>query len=330
MSFDRELEVAIKAVRAAARVCRGVQQNPLAMESMQKQDESPVTVADFASQAIICRRLAEAFPDDPVVAEEGVAELRKAQRGGLSKAIARALSPEFGAEKPTPSDVLDWIDHGAGSGSSPRFWTLDPIDGTRGFLRDAQYAIALALIEEGFVVAAVLACPKLPVGQGGAGTGALFAARRGQGAHACALWDEDAQRGAALQVDAVGDPAAARFCESAFAGHSNQKQAAEIAARLGITRPPLRLDSQCKYAAVARGDASIYLRLPTKSRYREKIWDHAAGMMLVEEAGGRVSDTEGRALDFRCGRELDANRGIVASSGPLHERVLEALRQTRA
>ena len=65
---------------------------------------------------------------------------------------------------------------------------------------------------------------------------------------------------------------------------------------LGITAEPLRLDSQAKYAVVARGDASIYLRLP-HGGYRENVWDHAAGWLIVSEAGGRVigSWTAGRS-----------------------------------
>jgi 3'(2'), 5'-bisphosphate nucleotidase len=90
------------------------------------------------------------------------------------------------------------------------------------------------------------------------------------------------------------------------------------------------MDSQCKYGAVARGDASIYLRLPTRSDYQEKIWDHAAGMLVVEQAGGRVSDIDGAPLDFRHGRTLARNRGVVATAGGVHARVLEAIREARA
>jgi 3'(2'), 5'-bisphosphate nucleotidase len=117
----------------------------------------------------------------------------------------------------------------------------------------------------------------------------------------------------------------ARFCESVESGHSDQGQSAAIAARLGITAEPYRIDSQCKYAAVARGDASIYLRLPTRADYREKIWDHAAGMFVVECAGGRVTDVTGAPLDFRHGRRLEHNRGIVATSGRFHDEVVAAV-----
>jgi 3'(2'), 5'-bisphosphate nucleotidase len=77
---------------------------------------------------------------------------------------------------------------------------------------------------------------------------------------------------------------------------------------------------------LARGEAEVYLRMPTSADYRENVWDHAAGAIVIEEAGGRVSDVDGRALDFTAGRKLLRNRGIVATNGRLHEAVLAAIR----
>ena len=92
-----------------------------------------------------------------------------------------------------------------------------------------------------------------------------------------------------------------------------------------ITAPPFRIDNQAKYTAVARGDASIYLRLPRSNSYREKIWDHAAGAIIVEQAGGRVSDFNGQPLDFTCGELLEKNMGVVATNSIIHDRVLAAI-----
>jgi 3'(2'), 5'-bisphosphate nucleotidase len=110
---------------------------------------------------------------------------------------------------------------------------------------------------------------------------------------------------------------------AAHAAHSVQ---AAIAARLGISNPSFRIDSQCKYAVVARGEASIYLRLPRDTSYREKVWDHAAGALVLEEAGGRASDLDGKALDFSQGRLLGNHRGIVCTNGAIHDQVLAACR----
>ena len=91
--------------------------------------------------------------------------------------------------------------------------------------------------------------------------------------------------------------------------------------------PPLRIDSQVKYGVLARGDVSIYLRLPTRADYEEKIWDHAAGSLIVTEAGGEVSDVRDHPLDFSVGRLLSHNVGIVATNGKLHPQVIDAVQQ---
>ncbi|MEA5469572.1 inositol monophosphatase family protein [Spirulina sp. 06S082] len=65
--------------------------------------------------------------------------------------------------------------------------------------------------------------------------------------------------------------------------------------------------------------------MPPKDRQdkRENIWDHAAGAIVLEEAGGRVTDLDGKPLDFSLGEKLTANRGILASNGVIHDRALE-------
>ncbi len=323
---DRELSAGIEAVRAAARVCRAVAQRLVTADTHEKKDQSPVTVADFASQAVVCQRLERAFPGDPVVGEEDASELRGAA-SALRATVQRAVAPEVGGD-PGAAPVLSWIDRGRAPADGRRYWTLDPIDGTKGFLRGEQYAVALALIEEGEVVVGLLGCPNLP-SDGGA-PGALFAAVRGEGARRLALWDAADVEGRRIEVAHPRSPAEARFCESVESAHSDQDHSAKIAALLGIRAEPYRIDSQCKYAAVAEGDASIYLRLPTKKDYREKVWDHAAGKLVVEEAGGRVTDVSGAELAFRHGRTLAANRGVVATcGGAIHERVIAAIQQVR-
>jgi 3'(2'), 5'-bisphosphate nucleotidase len=120
----------------------------------------------------------------------------------------------------------------------------------------------------------------------------------------------------------------ASFCESVEAGHSSQGTNARIAELLGIRSQPVRMDSQAKYASISRGDGDVYLRLPVgDGSYQEKIWDHAAGSLLVEEAGGQVSDIRGRPLNFSVGRTLRENKGVVACQTKLHSTVIEAVRQ---
>ena len=222
-------------------------------------------------------------------------------------------------EGASASTVLDWISVGSADGSTDRYWTLDPIDGTKGFLRGDQYAIALALLVDSQVRLGVLGCPNLPNPDGS--RGAIFLAVDGS----CVAWFGASADAQPVAVAAPATVSEARLVESVESGHSNQDDSALIALALGLTTEPYRIDSQCKYAAVARGDASIYLRLPTRADYREKIWDHAAGMFVVEQAGGRVTDVTGAPLDFGHGARLEHNRGVVATDGRFHDEVLAAV-----
>lgn len=320
--FDKELQVALAAVRQAAVACRSVQ-STITPDVLAKKDRSPVTVADFASQAIVCQQLQQAFPDDPVIGEEGAAELR-APEGSAFLHRVRDECAAAGLDA-SPDAICDWIDRGGLQDHRPRFWTLDPIDGTKGFLRNEQYAIALALIIEGRIVLGVLGCPNLPRTGSDPATprGVLAWAVSGHGAW-CVPFDEPRAAPEGLRVSGQAEFSAARFCESVESGHSSHDWSGQIAAELGITAEPVRMDSQCKYLALARGDAEIYLRLPTRPGYQERIWDHAAGVLVVEEAGGTVTDLHGRRPDFSRGATLSANEGMVVTGGPPHQRVIDA------
>ncbi len=314
----------VNAVAAACRVCRAVQKEMFPSGSIEKGDRSPVTVADFASQAVVARDLSRVFPGIPLVAEEDSHALRQKSHAGLLDKVVGVVRQEWHGA--TPEEVLAAIDLGAAdAGRGDLFFTLDPIDGTKGFLRGEQYAVALALLEEGRPVAGVLGCPNLPGPWPGCGS--LYFALKSQGAYALPLGGPPTSVEAA-RASAVSDPALLRFCESVEGAHSHKDRSARIAEALGVKAPPVSVDSQCKYALVARGDAELYLRVPKDEVYREKIWDHAAGVLLLEEAGGRVTDLDGRPLDFTKGRALEGNRGIVASNGRLHAAVLDAIRRT--
>ncbi len=314
-----ELAAALAAVRAASEVCRGAQGRLLAGHTLTKGDESPVTIADFAAQAVVCAELTDALGSIAMIGEEESDDLRGPDASELLDAVVGLVASQR-SDAVSSGAVLDWISVGSSAGTTDRYWTLDPIDGTKGFLRGEQYAIALGLIERGEVILGVLGCPNLPNPDGS--TGAIFAATDGT----CEAWYGSSTTPRPVRVAAPATLAEARFCESVESGHSNQDHSALIAARLGITAEPYRIDSQCKYAAVARGDASIYLRLPTRADYREKIWDHAAGKFVVEQAGGVVTDVTGAPLDFSHGAKLQANSGVVATDGRFHDEVIDAVR----
>lgn len=322
--FDsQELQVAVEAARQASKICRSVQSS--IDEAMEKEDRSPVTVADYASQAVICKAIRDAFPDDPIIAEEDSQDLRlPANQSHLERIQAELAEVGISASS---DRICQWIDYGNQQEATPRCWTLDPIDGTKGFLRKEQFAVSLALLINGQIEVAVLSCPNLPAGDAWDNNrGALFYAVRGQGAFVLPL-DQPQATPQTVRVSGTGNASMARMCESVESGHSDHSLSSQALSQLGIDSDPVRLDSQAKYGVVARGEADIYLRLPTRPGYHEKIWDHAGGVLVVEEAGGRVTDVDGKPLDFSLGSCLDENRGVVVTNGLLHDQVLTALKE---
>lgn len=323
-----EFKVALEAMVAAARLCQAVRRELVTADTISKQDKSPVSVADFGAQALILKMLSENFPQDAVLAEEDSFALRRPENKGLFERVCFFVSRACPGT--TPEDILRWVDWGKRT-PAPRHWCLDPIDGTKGFLRGDQYAIALALISNGIVHFGALACPNLPwrLDKPQGRRGVIFYAVRGHGAFQRAM-DGPEEESLSLRRAAM-DPSQLRMCESFEPAHSDQQAQQEVARRLGIEVPPIRMDSQAKYGLVARGDVGVYLRLPNPGTpgYSEKVWDHAAGSIIVEEAGGEVTDTLGRPLAFGLGDRLSSNVGILATIGGVHTKVLEVLESMR-
>ena len=330
MSLDLnrlEIAFALDAVRQASVVVQEVQRE-LVDHTLEKKDRSPVTVADFASQAVVGKLIATAFPNDPLVGEEDSAQLRADDAADKRAQVAAFVGRHHeGADEDT---VCAWIDRGAGE-SADRFWTLDPIDGTKGFLRGEQYAVALALIVGGEVKLGVLGCPNLANAAeiDLDGPGSLVVAARGEGCWTCPL-DGDAADLKQLHVSKQDDPKLARLMRSVESGHTNVGRIDHIVDFMGIEAPPVKMDSQAKYAILASGGGEILFRLLSKSRldYKERIWDQAAGSIVCEEAGGKITDLEGKPLDFTQGRMLLNNTGVCASNGLQHEAALAALNTT--
>lgn len=363
MSVANDRDLAVQAVAAACRVARAIAQ-PGDVSAQAKHDASPVTIADYAVQAVIARAIRLASPSDKLVAEESADALRKDSQ--LLTEVSNAV--RIVDSQASDSHVLEALytdpDAAAPGGTAEgRVWVLDPIDGTRGFVAGRQYCIALALLEHGQPKIGVLGCPNLPVSSldsrlrdnpssvhtSGAQCGVVFHAVKGSGAFAVSenqVFSKDSSSnirdlsdtsmyngeihpdglrlGRRIHTSTLDDPSAAIFCESFEAAHSSHELSARIASILGVKEAPVRMDSQAKYGAMARGDFHIFMRFPRES-YVENIWDHAAGAVVLEEAGGRVTDGTGRSLNFALGRHLDNNDGIIASNGSLHDAVIAAV-----
>jgi HAL2 family 3'(2'),5'-bisphosphate nucleotidase len=352
-----DVMVAIDAVRRACYITAQLQpdrsdEKDIGMVS--KADLSPVTVADFAVQGLILKLLNDTYPDDGFIAEDST----------LCHLVASATNLD-------PTSVMNAIDLGKSykvwENMDPtkqqqqqrpsRVWVLDPIDGTKGFLRGrtngGQYAIALALLNEhGIPVIGVLGCPNLPTNRDDEryrwydeetfetnqeSRGCIFAASRGGGCYQLQLHStstkcqrihvttdtdrsvEDARFciGVERYSDALGYCIAMAKCihglERALDPHSGD-----------IIRSR-RMDSQAKHGVLARGGAELYARLP-KPGYVEWIWDHAAGNVVIEEAGGQMSDVLGRPIDFSLGAQLspDVHGVFVSAGGKFHPALVDA------
>ncbi|GAA6039417.1 hypothetical protein JCM8097_002847 [Rhodosporidiobolus ruineniae] len=343
-SYTREKAVAISAVLKASLLAQKVQNELVGSGGVQKKDKSPVTVGDYTSQALVSALLFSHFPTDQIVGEEDSSELQKPEQATTkaqivrlaTEAISEALpladeENEWQQVKSVPQrseqDWLDIIDRGNSTGGAQgRHWALDPIDGTKGFLRGGQYAVCLGLLKDGEVVLGVMGCPNLPVDPKNPDgeKGALFVAVKGEGAFQRSFTSPSLTP---ISMSTLSSLSSASFCESVEAGHSDHGTNARIAQLLGITKDSVRMDSQAKYCSIARGDGDIYLRLPVSDTYEEKIWDHSSGSLLVQEAGGVVSDMNGKPLDFSLGRTLKGNKGVVAAHRDWHAKVIEAVQQ---
>jgi len=320
MNLERKLQIALDVVGKACLISRKIQREFATQFAMIKQDRSPVTLADYAVQIMITKMLADEYPDIPMLAEESLSELLSSENKELIEKViseVKLVLPGITREEIFSGSRV--ISQRAGSIN----WVLDPIDGTKGFLRGDQYAIALALLVEGVIVLGVLGCPNLsPRNEKFSKLkGCVLSAQRGCGAKVHSI---DIKENYTLHVNSIDSPKNLVFCESVEKSHTNHSQIERIRHRLNVVPPSFRIDSQCKYASVALGDASVYLRYPSSKEYKEKIWDHAAGAIILEEAGGKVSDIFGVPLDFSAGHLLGKNTGILATNKQYHEDVVSA------
>lgn len=390
----------LSAIRKAAKITTHLQPTTSTSQisGITKTDTSPVTIGDFAAQAIILHLLDTELGhehDDGTnvfVAEESsknlnqdlsIEILKVFEQVGLQGFIANEeelkKSIDLGQTYDASSgELLDSVQKkiqmqnaSASPSAKTRVWCLDPIDGTRGFLRGkrdgGQYCIALALIEDGEPIVGILACPNLPAdkndenyawgedehdGESQAGTesgmgkkrGCIFVASKGGGCFQLPLYassgdDRDTMGAERVNVSKNGEGQfpleEARFCIGVEKYGDPEGKVTAIAKKIhgrldddGEILFTRRMDSQVKYGVVARGGSEFITRLP-KKEYHEWIWDHAAGRIVIEEAGGVQTDTEGALIDYGLGAKMDKDvDGILISAGGIfHEALLNAYRE---
>jgi 3'(2'), 5'-bisphosphate nucleotidase len=312
------LETAIEAVRGSCSAIDEVTRAGTEPGLVQKGLAGPATVADLASQVaawLVLRRT-----DIPVMAEESLEEVERHGGSALIVLVANAVrAAGFVCDEGIVREALcASADRRSDRGER---WVLDPLDGTKGYLRGGQFAVALALVRDGRPVLGVLGAPRLARGGSALGAGMAFAAAVGGGAWQSPLrtWEPEL-----IRARPWGRGDAIRVAGSVEAAHSSSDSLEEALRALGPVES-VRVDSQAKYALVSRGDADVYCRMSPKAGYRECAWDHAAGCVIAEECGCAVSDLSGNPLDFSTGARLDRNCGVLCAPRDLWRPALLAL-----
>ena len=156
-TYAKELEVAELAVQRATILTKKVFHEK-AKGTLSKDDKSPVTIGDFGAQALIIQAIKKNFPGDQIVGEEEASSLRDSVKlrdeiWALvegTKLTDSSAEMVLGGSIESVEAMLSAIDAGnSAGGAHGRIWALDPIDGTKGFLRGGQYAVCLALMVDG-------------------------------------------------------------------------------------------------------------------------------------------------------------------------------------
>jgi 3'(2'), 5'-bisphosphate nucleotidase len=208
-----------------------------------KGDGSPLTAADRAAHDLITTRLAELSPVLPVLSEESV-------EGEVE-----------------------------GRASWPRFWLVDPLDGTKEFLkRNGEFTVNIALVDGARPVLGIVYVPV---------TRTAYLARGGEGA-----WKQHAGRRQAIRTRPYQGGKATVVASRSHSGPEVDRFLERLATREGGYETA-SIGSSLKLCLVAEGAADVYPRLGPTSE-----WDTAAAQCVVEAAGGVVTDTEGGPLRY--------------------------------
>ncbi len=350
-NYRTELVVCFEALQAAAEISRQV----LSAKDkgvLEKDDLSPVTVADFAIQALLTSTLHAAFPNDKFVGEESAADLREnpalrervwelahhhAQHSGAG-ASSRVRGPASADEM---CEMIDWCGQGIPpSSGDDRVWVFDPIDGTKTFVRGELFAINVSLIQGGKQIVSAVGCPLLsadvqyPVLDHSidpSGEGSILFAVRGHGSYVRPLRGspDQVQPRRLKQLPPTTSVSALRSVtcyDKVDSGSDDVHRAATEA--LGIEFPGCDILGWVpRWSVLALGIASMTVWVYRKRDRYAKIWDHAGAMLLYEETGGKITDVDGRDIVLTAGRKFTANYGFVAAPADVHPVVLRAVHE---
>ncbi|MCA0445869.1 MAG: hypothetical protein LCH54_06535 [Bacteroidetes bacterium] len=288
-------------------------------EVFTKPDGSPVTTSDLGVQILINRFLIENYPDDKWISEES--------DSGLPESFLQKVTDllrESDLEENLTGFNVGQILQNRGNVAGKSWWMVDPIDGTRGFLRNEQFSVCLARFTNGKPVLGLLICPNLPFPDlDSTETGAVFYWEKGSEPVQFSYRDFETKNQISVNKNPTGI-----LLTSVERDHSRMEKVEKISQGAGFGKI-LSFDSQVKYGLLARGEAEALLRIPGSDSYKEKVWDHAAGLGILEAAGGQVSDVNGLPFIFSGEETLSENFGLLASNGICHFSILQQIKEIR-
>lgn len=312
---SRESLIAYEVSKQACLLAREIQRSLVKDDQLEKLDKTPVTIADYAIQALITKILRGSFPNDVIIAEEAPDSLLEPENRSVLDSVTSHLKPLF--PKISNEEVIDLLGYAQKDIKGiNRYWVVDPIDGTKGFMRGEQYAIALALVDKGDTAMGILGCPNYEE------HGSIYFTEKGHGSKAICLNDGSSVQ---LKMPELTDTSKIVLCTSYESKHVDDLKTRNLLERLQVATEPIKSDGQGKYGLVASGRAHLFLRIPRDESYREKIWDHRAGELLVREAGGIVTDIHGRSLECLEGHSFRDSIGVLACHPSLHETILASI-----
>ncbi len=269
------------------------------LEKIDKDNEC-VTLADFGTQVILNRTLYNSYPNHAVISEENSYDFLKFtsenQRSFVTSIVSKILNESISQE-----EFIRWLDYGHTSISN-KCWVIDPIDGTQEFLNSNQYVIGIGELENSIPRFSFLSS---------------FSAFTNQPIHYF-TWQGKSykyypydRRMIEIHVSDRNISIARPYCNNSALSKIYKIDFIEADVFSTLNG----------YISIASGESDVLISLKFANTSL-KVWDHAGGIVLLQNAGGIISDIDGQELDFSQGSLLSKNKGVILSNGKFHEKLL--------